>query len=318
MKLHLSKRCTVCLFLFLEIFLPRARAQEKPNLMTTQLPKGFASATATVNGTTLHYVGGGQGPALVLVHGFPQDWFEYHAIMPRLAQRFTVIAVDLRGVGGSTAAADGYDATNLAEDIHELVLALKLERVYLVGHDIGGMVTYAFVRRFPTAMRGAMILDAPIPGIEGWKEAMASPAVWHVGFMQAPGLAEKLVADRAADYLNYFFAFGKFSPSEKDHYIKEAYGSPSQLHAMFEIYRAFPANEKFNAAHHERNDVPLFLGAGDSSPFAKLIPKFAEGLRAKGCTQVKTGLIRDSVHYVVGDQPEAVTALIEHNASTAK
>lgn len=286
--------------------------------MTTELPKEFASATATVNGTTLHYVRSGQGPALILIHGFPQDWFEYHLIMPRLAQRFTVIAVDLRGVGGSAATPSGYDAANMAQDIQELVSALKLERVYLVGHDIGGMVTYAFVRRFPATMRGAMILDVPIPGIKGWNEVMASPAVWHVGFMQVPGLAEKLVADRSADYLNYFFGFGKFSPSEVEHYTKEAYGSASQLHAGFEIYRAFPANEKFNAAQRERNDVPLFVGAGDGSPFAKLIPMFAEGLRANGCTHVKTGLIRDSGHYVVGDQPEAVADLIEQHASPAK
>ena len=286
--------------------------------MTTELPKEFVSATAAVNGTTLHYVRGGQGPALVLIHGFPQDWFEYHSIMPRLAQRFTVIAVDLRGVGGSAATPSGYDAANMAQDVHELVSARKLERVYLVGHDIGGMVTYAFVRRFPAAVRGAMILDAPIPGIKGWNEAMASPTTWHVGFMQVPGLAEKLVADRTADYLSYFFGFGKFSSSEVEHYTKEAYGFASQLHAMFEIYRAFPANEKFNAAQRKRNDVPLFLGAGDGSPFAKLIPTFAEGLRANGCIHVKTGLIRDSVHYVVGDQPEAVTDLIEQHASPAK
>jgi len=228
--------------------------------MTTELPKEFVSATAAVNGTTLHYVRGGQGPALVLIHGFPQDWFEYHSIMPRLAQRFTVIAVDLRGVGGSAATPSGYDAANMAQDVHELVSAVKLERVYLVGHDIGGMVTYAFVRRFPAAVRGAMILDAPIPGIKGWNEAMASPTTWHVGFMQVPGLAEKLVADRTADYLSYFFGFGKFSSSEVEHYTKEAYGFASQLHAMFEIYRAFPANEKFNAAQRERNDVPALPG----------------------------------------------------------
>jgi pimeloyl-ACP methyl ester carboxylesterase len=319
MKLNLSKRCAVSLFLFAGcVFLPRSQAQENPKLMTTGLPKEFASATAAVNGTTLHYVRGGKGPALVLIHGFPQDWFEYHAIMPRLAERFTVIAVDLRGVGGSAATANGYDAANMAQDIHELVTHLKLERVYLVGHDIGGMVAYAFVRRFPAALRGAMILDAPIPGIEGWNEAMASPAVWHVGFMQVPGLAEKLVADRTADYLNYFFSFGKFSPGEVEHYIKEAYGSASQLDAMFEIYRAFPVNEKFNAAQRERNDVPLFVGAGDGSPFAKLIPQIAEGFRANGCTHVETGLIHDSVHYVVSDQPKAVTGLIEQHASPAK
>src|SRR6516225_1555231 len=114
----------------------------------TLLGEGYMSETAEVNGITLHYVRGGKGPAVILIHGFPEDWFEYHAIMPRLAKQFTVIAVDLRGVGGSTTSAGGYDAANLAEDIHQLVASLKLERVYIVGHDIGGMVAYAFVRRY--------------------------------------------------------------------------------------------------------------------------------------------------------------------------
>jgi pimeloyl-ACP methyl ester carboxylesterase len=110
---------------------------------------------------------GGQGPAIILIHGFPQDWFEYHAIMPRLAKQFTVIAVDLRGVGGSTAKRGGYDAPTMAEDVHQLAAALKLEHVYVVGHDIGGHVAYAFVRSYPQVTGGAMILDTPIPGIKG-------------------------------------------------------------------------------------------------------------------------------------------------------
>jgi len=128
--------------------------------LATGLEKDFTSETATVNGIKLHYVRGGKGPALILIHGFPQDWFEYHAIMPRLAKQFTVIAVDLRGVGGSTATVSGYDAANMAQD--QLATALKLERIYIVGHDIGGQVAYAWVRRYPEATRGAMILDAPI------------------------------------------------------------------------------------------------------------------------------------------------------------
>ena len=276
--------------------------------------KEFASETATVNGIALHYVRGGKGPPIILIHGFPQDWFEYHAIMPRLAKRFTVIAVDLRGIGGSKATAGGYDAANMAEDVHQLVLALKLERVYIVGHDIGGMVTYAFVRRYPQVPRGAMILDVPIPGIEGWDEIQGDPSIWHVRFMQVPGLPEKLIADRQADYLGYFFNFGKFTPGGVAHYVK-AYATPAQLHAAFEMYRAFPANAQFNAAQRGPNDVPLFLAAGDGSPFAKLVPKIAEGLRANGCIRVGTGLIRGSVHYVVEDQPEAVADLIERYAS---
>jgi pimeloyl-ACP methyl ester carboxylesterase len=237
-----------------------------------------------VNGITLHYVRGGEGPPLILIHGFPQDWFEYHAIMPQLAKRFTVIAVDLRGVGGSTATPGGYDAANMAEDIHQLVSALKLDHVYMVGHDIGGMVTYAFVRHYPQVMRGAMILDQVIPGIEGWDEVQSSPAVWHMHFMQVPGLPEKLVAGRQADYLGYFLNFGKFTPSEVAHYV-QAYATSAQLQAAFEMYRAFPANVQFNQAQRGQNEVPLFLAAGDGSPFAKLVPKIAEGLRASGFTR---------------------------------
>jgi len=148
-----------------------------------QMPPGFASATAQANGTTLHYVRGGNGPPVILIHGFPQDWFEYHAIMPRLAQRFTVVALDLRGIGGSAAAASGYDAATMADDVRQLAEALKLERPYVVGHDVGGLVTYAYLRRYPQTLRGAMILDVPIPGIAGWEEAISGPGAWHVGFM---------------------------------------------------------------------------------------------------------------------------------------
>jgi pimeloyl-ACP methyl ester carboxylesterase len=296
------------------IALSQAQAQGRTSLLETGLGKEFASATATVNGITIHYVRGGKGPAVLLIHGFPQDWSEFHAIMPRLAKQFTVIAVDLRGVGGSTATPGGYDAANMAEDVHQLAFALKLKRAYVVGHDIGGMVAYAFVRRYPEATRGAMILDMPLPGIEGWDEIQGDPSVWHVRFMQVPGLAERLVAGRQADYLGYFLNFGKFTPSEVARCLK-AYATPAQLHAVFEMYRAFPANAQFNAAQRGPNDVPLFLAAGDGSPFAKLVPKIAQGLRANGSTHVETGLIPHSVHYVVADQPEVVADLIERYAS---
>jgi len=82
---------------------------------------GFASGTAQANGTTLHYVRGGTGPAIILLHGFPEDWYAYHRVMPLLAKQFTVVAVDLRGIGGSAATAAGYDAANMAEDVHRLM-----------------------------------------------------------------------------------------------------------------------------------------------------------------------------------------------------
>jgi pimeloyl-ACP methyl ester carboxylesterase len=294
--------------------LSQAQAQGRASPLATGLSQDFVSDTATVNGTTLHYVRGGNGPPLILIHGFPQDWFEYQGIMPRLAKHFTVIAVDLRGIGGSKATPGGYDAANMAEDIEQLMASLKLQHVYVVGHDIGGQVAYALVRRHPQNLRGAMILDSTIPGIAGWDESMSGPGVWHVGFMQVPGLAEKLVAGREAAYLGYFFGFSKFTPAEQAHYLR-AYATPAQLHAMFEIYRAFPANVKFNAAQHGPNDVPLLLATGEKSPFAAMVPKMAEGLRASGFTHVETGTIPGAMHYDIQDQPDAMASLIEQHAA---
>jgi pimeloyl-ACP methyl ester carboxylesterase len=316
MKPRISRPCLLVLPLLAGciLVLPQAHAQGRPSPLETGLGQDFASETATVNGTTLHYVRGGDGPPIILIHGFPQDWFEYQAIMPRLAKHFTVIAVDLRGIGGSKATPGGYDAANMAEDIDQLVATLKLQHVYVVGHDIGGQVAYALVRRHPQDIRGAMILDSPVPGVAGWDESMSGPAVWHVGFMQVPGLAEKLVAGRQAAYLGYFFGFSKFTLAEQAHYLK-AYATPAQLHAMFEMYRAFPTNVKVNAAQHGTNDVPLFLATGDKSPFAAMVPKMAAGLRTDGFTHVETGVIPGAVHYDVQDQPDATAALIEQNAA---
>jgi pimeloyl-ACP methyl ester carboxylesterase len=294
----------------------QAEAEDRSRSIAAGLDRGFVSETAIVNGTTLHYVRGGNGPALILIHGFPQDWFEFQAIMPRLAKRFTVFAVDLRGIGGSKAASGGYDAANMAEDVDQLAAVLKLRGVYVVGHDVGGQVAYALSRLHPQDLRGAMILDSSIPGVAGWDESMSGSAVWHVGSMQVPGLAEKLVAGREAAYLGYFFGFSKFTPAQQAHYLK-AYATPAHLHAIFEMYRAFPANLKVNAAQHGLNGVPLFLVTGDKSPFAAIAEKMAAGLRANGFTHVETGVIHGAVHYDVQDQPDAMAALIELHAAPA-
>jgi pimeloyl-ACP methyl ester carboxylesterase len=184
-----------------------------PNAATLseQLGSGFESKFAEVNGTRLHYVRGGSGPAIILLHGFPEDWYEFRLVMPRLAKTFTVLAVDLRGVGESAPSATGYEAANLAEDVHQLVVSLGLEHVYVFGHDIGGMVAYAFARRYPLSARGVMILDVAFPGLDPWQDILGHPAFWHVRFHQT-GLPEKLVSGRQAEYFRYFLR--QFSEAE--------------------------------------------------------------------------------------------------------
>ena len=273
-------------------------------------PPGFSSEHADVLGTSLHYVVGGQGPAIILIHGFPEDWVEYRAIMPRLARRFTVVSVDLPGIGRSKPTNGGYDAPNLAAHIHALAQALKLEQPYIVGHDLGGIVTYAYVRQFADSLRGAMILDVPVPGIAGWDEATSG--MWHIGFIQTPGLAEKMVPGRQDAFLGWAFDFGKFTPDERAYYI-QAYEAP-QLHAAFEIYRAFPKDGEWNAAQTTPNSVPLVVGVGEKSFFNTLLPTFVEGYRAKGMTHVESARIPDAGHYLLADNPEAVADLVERYA----
>ena len=274
---------------------------------------GFVSDTAQVNATTLHYIRGGAGPTVILLHGFPEDWYEYRRVIPRLAEQFTVMAVDLRGLGGSAVTTDGYDAANMAEDVHQLAERLHLGHVYLVGHDIGGMVAYAFVRRYPETSRGAMIIDVPLPGIGPWDAVKADPFAWHIMFHQTPDLPEQLLAGRETIYFRYFLDRNTFSDADVARYAR-AYAAPEHLRAMLEIYRAFPANEKFNAAQQSAIGVPLVLAPGENSPFEKLMPDIAAALQAHGCANVKVEVVKDSVHYVVDEQPEAVAELIERYA----
>ncbi|MGB8961691.1 MAG: alpha/beta hydrolase [Pseudonocardiaceae bacterium] len=109
---------------------------------------GFSHHSVEVNRVRLHYVIGGQGPAVVLLHGFPETWWTWRQVMPLLAQTHTVIAPDLRGIGCSSLASAGYDAQTLAQDVHELVASLGLPRVALVGHDLGGWAAYAYARQY--------------------------------------------------------------------------------------------------------------------------------------------------------------------------
>lgn len=289
-------------------------AQSHPEPLVAELGGDFTSGNATVDGVKMHYVRGGVGPAVVLIHGFPQDWYEFHAIMPDLAKRFTVIAIDLPGIGLSAGTQNGYSAANMATILHGLTEELGLKRPYFVGHDLGGMVAYAFAHLFPEDARGVMILDVPLPGIQGWDQTDRVPGIWHIRFMQVPGLAEKLVTGRSADLLDYFFQLSHFTAREKEHFVS-AYSSAAQLHAAFEMYRAFPANARFNASETGDISIQLFFGAGEKSPFAKMVPVFAQGLRVNGCRHVSTGLIPGAGHYIVEDQPAEVAELVKRFAA---
>jgi pimeloyl-ACP methyl ester carboxylesterase len=256
---------------------------------------------------------------MILLHGFPQDWSVFRRIMPRLARSFTVVAVDLRGIGGSTATPSGYDAATLAEDIRQLATELGLDRPCVAGHDNGGMVAYALARLYPEVVRGVMILDVPIPGLEPWEQVKIDPVLWHFGFHQTPNVPEQLIAGRQAVYFREAF-FNRLarnpnaiSDADLGHYVR-SYASPDQLRAALEVYRAYPLNERWNAARRDPIDVPIVLAGGEHS-LAALNPTVARALRDHGCRNVSVEIVANSGHQVIDEQPAAVAELLERYAA---
>ena len=292
-----------------------SQQQREVDPAVARLGSGFDSGTATVNGTSLYFVRGGSGPVVILLHGFPQDWYE-RCKMPLLAKTFTVMAVDLRGVGKSSEAKGGYDAAILAEDIHQLAQP-KLEHAYVVGHDVGGMVAYALARLHPEDRRGLMVLECPIPGTEPREKVKSDPALWHINFQGTLELPEQLVDGREEIYFRHFFRIGTIdhsaiSDADVAHYV-QAYASPLRLHAAFEVFREFPANEKFNAAHRDAIKVPLVLAGGDHS-FGKVKISRKDVLGAYGWEDVRVEVLPNVAHYIPDEQPEKIAELIERYA----
>jgi pimeloyl-ACP methyl ester carboxylesterase len=202
--------------------------------------------------------------------------------MPGLARSFTVVAVDLRGVGESAATESGYDAATLADDVHGLVEALGLGRVHVVGHDIGGWVAFAFARRHADITASATVIETPAPGIEPWLDLDVDVSLWHGEFHMIPDLPEALVTDRQAVYFRYFFDVGTvdtgaIGSDDLEHYA-HAYRRPEQLRAAFEFYRAIPENMAFNAEQRGPTDVPLLLVGGENV-FGPVLPELADRLR---------------------------------------
>jgi pimeloyl-ACP methyl ester carboxylesterase len=144
----------------------------------------FSHHTTFVNDVRLHFVTAGTGDPVVLLHGWPETWYQWRKIIPTLAERYTVIAPDMRGLGDSAKPATGYDKRTIADDIYQLVRKLGFERIFLVGHDWGGPVAYAYASAHPNDVRRLVILDVPIPGAGLEQIPQASPrgGLWHISF----------------------------------------------------------------------------------------------------------------------------------------
>jgi pimeloyl-ACP methyl ester carboxylesterase len=267
----------------------------------------MTSHFADLDGVTLHYRRAGQGTPVVLLHGIPQTSHEWRYVMPRLAETYTVIAPDLRGLGDSTRPPGAYDKKTLGADIAALVTDhLGFERFHIVGHDWGGPVAFAVAARHPDAVRTLTILDVVIPGDGG--DFSQGGRRWHHAFFRTLDLPEQLCFGREEMVINWLFEnYGYrascISDEDRAEFLR-TYKKPGAFRALLEIYRALPQDAEDNRNILSRDGklkMPVLALGGDKS-FGRGM-ECIESLR-RVAENVRGGLVKDCGHWIAEEQPD--------------
>jgi len=211
---------------------------------------GFTSMYADLGDLTIHFVTGGDGPPVVLLHGFAQTWRAWRAVMPALAEHYRVIVPDLRGIGGSTVTFGGFDKRTMAGDVAALLGALDIPSASVVGHDIGGMVAYAFAKSYPDHISKLGIAAVLLPEQTWYQWPLLDPRTpWWFRFHALPLVPERLISASLTFYLDWFFDFhdpgqnydaSGITAADRKAYA-EAYSAPGALSAALGWFRAFPS-----------------------------------------------------------------------------
>jgi len=273
--------------------------------------EAIASRTSLVDGSKLHYLTAGHGPAVILLHGYTQTSLMWRPIIPLLAKKFMVIAPDLPGIGDSEIPKDGLDMKTAAIRIHALAKSLGVEKARVVGHDIGLMVAYAYAAQFPAETEKLAVLDAFLPGVAGWEAVYDDPNVWHFRF-HGP-TPEALVSGRERTYFAYFWndlAADKtrsLPTADRDAYVA-AYSKPGRMRAGWAYFAAWPQTAKdFAQLADTRLTIPVLAIGGEKS-LGEVLGRQMK-LVANDVTVV---VLKDTGHWVMEEQPkETMEALLK-------
>jgi pimeloyl-ACP methyl ester carboxylesterase len=273
-------------------------------------PANFRTDNILTNGVQIYVRVGGEGPAVVLLHGYGETGDMWSPLAIRLVRNHTVIVPDLRGLGLSSRPAGGYDKKTQAADLAGVLDALKIEKVDLVTHDIGNMVGYAFAAQYPGRVGKFVLIDAPLPGIGPWDDIIRSHALWHFSFYGPD--AERLVKGRERIYLDRFWnEFSadpkKFDEASRKHYAK-LYAEAGAMHAGFEQFKAFDQDAMDNKAFVGKGMLTMpILAVGGEKSFG---PMMATVMRA-AATNVQGAIVPNSGHWLMEENPAATIKLVE-------
>jgi pimeloyl-ACP methyl ester carboxylesterase len=269
-------------------------------------PETIASRTADIDRVQLHYLTAGHGPAVILLHGFAQTSRMWRPIIPLLAEKFTVIAPDLPGIGDSAIPANGIDMMTSANRIHALARSLGTDKARVVGHDIGSMVAYAYAAQFPNETEKLAVMDAFLPGVEGWEPIYNSPNVWHFRFNGE--YPEALVKGRESTYFEYFWNVlaadkTRSLPEADRKAYTEAYAKPGRMHAAWAYFASWPQLAKdFARLSQTKLTMPVLSIGGDKS----LGNELAAQMKLVA-TDVAVVVLKDTGHWISEERPKETT-----------
>ncbi len=265
---------------------------------------------ANLSAVRMHYVTAGEGEPVVLLHGWPQTWYEWRDVIARLVPRYRIIAPDLRGLGDTSRPQTGYDKKTIAEDVWELVHGeLGIDKFFLVGHDWGGPVAYSLAAHHPDAVQKLAIVDVTVPG-DGSPNISQGGKRWHHAFHQTLDMPEQLIEGREDIYLgwfyrNYAYRSDAIDQTSIDEYLR-CYRQPGALLAGFEYYRNIPKDIAYNSELIKRFKLPMpVLALGGAESWGRRM-EVLESLK-RVALDVRGGVIEESGHFVPEEQPEVLT-----------
>ncbi len=271
---------------------------------------GFKAQSVPVDGCTLNVTTGGSGPPVLLIHGYAETSRMWAPLAIVLAPRFTVIAPDLPGIGESSIPKSGLDMKTSAERIHAAVKALGYTKVRVVGHDIGLMVAYAYAAMYPQEVEKLALMDAFLPGVDGWETVYNNPGIWHFRFYGAT--PEALVKGRERTFFEHFwndFAANKarsIPEADRQAYTR-AYARPGRMAAGFAYFASFPKTAvDFAELARTPLAIPVLSIGGDKANGAALGAQAR--LVAKDVTVV---ILKDAGHWIMEEKPEETISALQ-------
>jgi len=273
------------------------------------LPSAFQAKTVhSPEGADIFVRWGGTGAVVVLIHGYAENSDSWAPLAANLMKDHTVVVPDLRGIGRSSKPTGGYDKKTQAKDMRAVVTALGFDRTFVVAHDIGNMVAYAYAAMYPDKVERLVVMDAPIPGIEPWNTILLNPGVWHFNF-HGPD-AERLVAGRERIYFDRIWNDFTGDPSEPDdatrNFFTATYAQPGGMRAGFAQFTAFSTDAADNKVFEQMKLTMPVLAVGGEKSFATLQAVIMRHV----AINVQEAVVPRSGHWLMEESPVYTVDLI--------